>query len=512
MALNFNNLPDSVRTPGVYVEIDNSRALKGLYSNPHKALIIGHKNTIATPNIGTKASETLVEVTRESYAEGYFGAGSEIARMIEKFKKNNPNTECYAIALSTGTTTQNYWSINPSGAFAVASLCNGGGTYYLLINGILVSTVLTSAWSKIDVCSAIASVINSMDSLPVTASVHGAGVAKTSHLIITAKNSGETGNYIDIRDARDYYNWISYPSALSTTAVSITNNSIGAGTLSLASAWAIVDNEQFHYIIHSCTDSTNLTSIEGELEDRWEPLEDLPGIGFTSYRATQANLTTLGNGRNSPYHCIFGMYASPSDPAEVAAALGGIAAKYLNDDPARPLHYLELKGILPPLVDSRFTRSERDILLYDGIATYVVDSTGSKVQIERLITTYQKNSTGVLDASYLDVTTLATLSEIRYQVKARLLSRFISPRYKLAGDTYAVQPGSYITTPSAIKSELIALFAELELAGLVEDLSSFKDNIVVERDTGDQTRVNILLPPDLCNGLEILGVKLEFIL
>ena len=37
--ISFNNIPDTIRTPGAYVEIDNSRALKGLIQNPHKVLI-----------------------------------------------------------------------------------------------------------------------------------------------------------------------------------------------------------------------------------------------------------------------------------------------------------------------------------------------------------------------------------------------------------------------------------------------------------------------------------------
>lgn len=506
MAIQFNNIPDSIRTPGVYVEIDNSRALKGLYANPHKALIIGAMLT------GTKSETTLVPITKASLAEGYFGAGAEITRMIESFKDNNPNTELYAIAMGCGT-AENYWSINPSGAFAVASECNGPGTYYLMINGVNVSTTLTSGWSKTDVCSAIKDEVSAITSLPVTASVAGAGAAKTSHLILSAKNSGVNGNYIVVRD--NYYDWISYPSAFSTTAVSITNNSTGAGSFTLSGAWAIIDNEQFHYIIQPSVEATDLTSIEDELEDRWGPLEDLPGIGIAAMggtQSTQSVCTTKGNSRNSPYNVITGMYNSPTDPAEIAAALGAVAAKYLNNDPARPLHYLRLKGVLPPKVDDRFTRTERDILLYDGIATLVTDSTGGKVLIERLITTYQKNAAGVVDYSYLDANTLATLSEIRYQFKTRMVNNYIVPRYKLADDGTTVYPGSYIVTPTIVKASIIALFAELENKGLIENLDDFKENLVVERDESDVNRCNVLLPGDLVNQFRILAAKLQFIL
>jgi phage tail sheath gpL-like len=270
------------------------------------------------------------------------------------------------------------------------------------------------------------------------------------------------------------------------------------GTLSidLDDAWTIIDNEQFHYIIHPYYDAANLKSIEDELEDRFDPMEDLQGIGFTAYKAAFATCGTLGNTRNSPHNSITGIDDTPTDPAELAAAYGAICAKELNNDPARPLHYLVLKNVLPPPAASRFTRLERDTLLYDGIATTRVDA-NNNVVIDRAITTYQKNSTGTADASYLDVTTLATISEIRYQFKTRMMNRYIATRTKLASNSFPVQPGTNVVTPNTLKGSIIALFMELRDAGLIENVEEFVENLVVERDETDVSRVNVLLPPDV---------------
>ena len=97
--ITFNNVPDTVRTPGVYAEIDNSRALQGLAANPQKALIIGEKSSA-----GSADNAILYSITRKNLADGYFGPGSLLARMCNIFKENNPNTELKAIALSGGTT------------------------------------------------------------------------------------------------------------------------------------------------------------------------------------------------------------------------------------------------------------------------------------------------------------------------------------------------------------------------------------------------------------------------
>ena len=238
---------------------------------------------------------------------------------------------------------------------------------------------------------------------------------------------------------------------------------------------------------------------------------DKQGHGYTATRATYASATTEGNARNSPYTTYIAADNSPTDPAEWAAALGGVAAYNLNNDPARPLHTLKLKGILPPKTEDRYTRDERDLLLYDGVATWVTDSTGN-VLLERVITTYQSNSLGIPDASYLDIETLFTLSEIRYQYKARMTTRFIATRQKLADDTFPAQPGMNVVRPKDVKAETIALFTLLQSRGLIENIDDFIDNLIVERNTTDVNRVDVLLPPDLINQFRILAGLIQFIL
>lgn len=499
MAISFNNIPTSIRTPGVFVEVDNSRALGGLSQNPHKVLIIGQKT-----DDGLSPVEVIKQITSDGLADGFFGTGSVLARMCNTFKDNNPNTEVHALALSAngGVKAERLVKFD-SGLSATAAT-----TFYLMINGQNVYTTITSAWSVTDINSAVLALVNSDDSLPVIASV-SASAAGSDHILFVAKTSGTLGNYIDAR--ANYYVGQSNPAGWSETGILFDSSADGAIDPTLADAWAVIDNQQYHYIIQPYIDATNLTSLEGELVDRFKPLEDLQGHGLGAVRATLASASTLGNARNSPHNTIMPCDGSPSAPEEWAAALGAIAAWNLNIDPARPLHYLKLKNILPPVAGSRFTRAERDILLYDGMATYIVDS-GGNVLIERAITTYQKNAAGALDASYLDIQTLATLGEIRYQFKNRMISRFIVPRFKLADDSYPVQPGTYVATPKTVKQEIVALFTQLRDVGLIENLDDFVTNLRVERNAADVNRVDILLPADLINQFRILAGQLQFIL
>ena len=64
----------------------------------------------------------------------------------------------------------------------------------------------------------------------------------------------------------------------------------------------------------------------------------------------------------------------------------------------------------------------------------------------------------------------------------------------------------------AANAEVKALFSELADKGLIENLDEFKENLVVEIDSADPCRCNVLLAPDLINQFRILASKLEFIL
>jgi len=495
MAISFNNIPTTLRTPAVYVEVDNSRAIKGLVANPHKVLIIGQQ----VSGGGSAAKLALKQIFNENTAAGYFGNGSLLDRMCRTFKKNNAQTELWAIALSeAGVAT-----VAASAAFTATGTCTGG-TICLLLGGVQVNTPLTSGWSTGQVMSAVASDINANSALCFRMS--HTSPASIGYLV--AQNSGLVGNYFDAR--LNFYDGQVTPSGM-TLNLSVV--ATGSGSPVFTDVWAVADAIQFHHIIHPYIDSTNLADIATELNTRYGPMVDMQGHAYTAVRGTLASCATLGLTRNSPFQTIIGANDSPSNPENWAAALGAVASFNLNNDPARPLHYLTLQGIIPPTIQSgnRFSQSERNIMLFDGIATWIVDASGN-VNIERCITTYRTNALGLADPSYLDIETMFTILEIRYQFKNRMATRFILPRFKLADDGNVYPAGSLIATPGTVKQEIIALFTQLRDAGLIENLDDFANNVRVERDTVDMNRVNVLLPPDLINQFRILAGQIQFIL
>lgn len=150
--------------------------------------------------------------------------------------------------------------------------------------------------------------------------------------------------------------------------------------------------------------------------------------------------------------------------------------------------------------------TERQSLLNYGIATSFVS--GGQLRVERAITTYQKNTWGQSDPSYLDSETLHQLTEITRRLRNRITQKY--PRHKLANDGTRFGAGQAIVTPSVIRGELLAEYSDMEQLGLVENATLFNKYLIVERDSGNPNRINVLLPPDLVNQLRIFALLNQF--
>nr|WP_232479614.1 phage tail sheath subtilisin-like domain-containing protein [Sphingomonas sp. TX0522] len=281
----------------------------------------------------------------------------------------------------------------------------------------------------------------------------------------------------------------------------------GAGNPDIAAVFAAIGDTVYSTMAIGFTDAATLAAVEAEQARRWGPLLMIEGMAYFGARGTQGALAALGGARNSAFCSIIGAKASPSPAWEWAATYAGVVGFHGSVDPARPFQTLPLTGLLAPAETDRFTRAERELLLRDGISTWTVDS-GGTIAIERAITTYQTNAWGLDDVAYLDVNTPLTLAYLRYAVRARILAKY--PRHKLAGDDGRFGAGQAIVTPKVLRAELVALFREMEEAGLVEDLDQFIADIVVERDVTDPGRVNALIPPNLVNQFRVFAGRVEF--
>lgn len=486
MTISFNAIPVDIRTPGTAVEFDASRARGGLPMVQNRVLIIGQR--IAG---GSAPNMVPQRIFGGENAAALFGRASIITRTIAAFRAADSVSECWAVALQdlvAGT--------QATGTITVTGPASAAGTIKLMFAGQKVAVAVANASVAATIATAIAAAVNANTALPVTAAAVAAVVT------LTARHKGTAGNAIDVRHS--FYQGDALPAGVTLAIVAM---AAGAGDPDHEPLWDVIRDSEYRTIILAHSNAEILTSLDAEMEDRFGPARMLESYCWTARAGDAASLAAYGDARNGRLVTSIGTGKSPTPSWEWAGALGGIAGYYSAIDPARPLQTLRLPGIIAPAEPDRFTRAERETLLRAGIATYLVD-TGGNVLIERTVTMYQADAFGEPDTSFLDAETILTLSYLRLAVRARFQAKY--PRHKLASDSTRFAAGQAIVTPLVLRGEYIALFRELEEAGLVENLDQFKADLIVERDASDPNRVNCLVPPDLVNQLRVIAAQVQF--
>lgn len=486
--ITFNTIPIDIRTPGQYIEIDNSKAVRGLPSMNRRILVIGNKLPA-----GSAPAGALRRINAGSEAAGYFGRGSVLHEMLVAARNANKESDIMAVALDDLVA-----GAQATKTVTVAGPATGSGVIPLYVNGQRLQVGVTTGDAAATIATAVAATVNAFLDGPMTA---GAAAAVAT---LTARHKGVFGSDIDVRV--NYYPDDVLPAGVTVT---VADGAAGAGNPDVAAALAAISLESFYTIITPYTDTANIVKLETEFNSRWGGMDMRTGHLFGALRGTQSALATLGAARNSPHDSFIGVRSSPT-PIYVWAAVYAAVAEFNGAiDPARPFQTLPLPGVLPPALADRFTGQERNLLLRDGISTFTVDQ-GGNVLLERVVTTYQTNAYGIDDVSYLDLETKWTVDYMRYAFRARIALRF--PRHKLADDGTQFAPGQAIVTPLMIRGELIDVARELELAGILEGFEQFKKDLIVVRSISDRNRVNAILPPDAVNQFRVFAASVQFIL
>lgn len=492
----LGTIPNDVRVPLVYIEIDNSQALSGNIAQDKQVMLFGQM-TDSGADAGSAVPLTIIELPiSESAIDSLFGVGSMMALAAKRYRKANSYTRTFALPigdLAAGAAA--------AGSYTFAGPATQAGTLYLLIAGQALQVGVAAAATGAQIATNVVAAITAAKQLPVTAAVDAVDTAK---VVITAKWKGVTGDDIDLR--YNYYAGEQLPPGVTVTTVAMTG---GGGSPDMASVMAAMPDEWFNHLMMPFNDTASLNTLRDELLERWGPLKMIEGIAYSAFRGTYGETTTFGDGRNDFLISSLGTSLSPHAPWEWAASYCGIASYHLAIDPARPLQTLMLPGILPPAKADRFAFAERNNLLKSGIATYQIQP-GDVVAIEREISMYQENAFGDPDPSYLDITTPATLGKMRYDIKVMVTNRF--PRHKLADDNVLSQldPGQPVVTPKIMREAILEVALDWVSAGLMENYELFKDTLEVYRDSAERNRLNCVCHPDVVNQLRVFAALIQF--
>ncbi|EGP4080236.1 phage tail sheath subtilisin-like domain-containing protein [Salmonella enterica] len=499
--MTFNEIQSDNRIPLVEIEFDNSMAVVGTPAPHQRVLMFGQANLKDGKVDGTGALDTPVRITRDAQAVSLFGRGSMLAWMVREFIAINPDTELYVIAQGAGTGNADAGSLTLSGT------ATGDGVLSVYVGGRRYQVVVAGGQKGKALADKLAALINADRDAPftaVSAAPAGADVgADASVVSLTARFISECAAH-DIR--LNYYDGETTPDGLT---VVITPLAAKAANPDITRSVANMGERQYNYVVMPYKDQANLNVLSAELLKRWGPVKMSDGAVWMAHTGTQGEITAFGESRNDFLFTCSAVPKAPEPDYIWAASVCATCAPSLSTDPARPLQTLAVSSRLAPQSADRLTREERNLLLHGGIATVTV-AAGDVVQIERQVTMYRVNKYGDPDPSYLDVETIYTLSYLRYSLRTFVTQRF--PRHKLADDDTPVAPGQPIVTPKIMSLQLIALGEEWVDQGLVENLDTFKKNLLVERNTSNRNRLDVLCTPDLVNQFRFFAAQIRFIL
>ena len=496
MAITLDTIPDNLQPPGVYIELDPSKA--GTQRTTWRALLIamaggGLTRTTDTPHLITSLRECK---------EG-FGNGTEISRMYEAFRRNDPFNQlwCMAVTLPGG---YQYSTLTAT----VAGTATGSGTFNVYIFGRRIAVPVSTGETANQVASRLNTMINADPSLAVSSAVSGGIVTMTlkifggSHM-----TTAEAMQYIR-KTRNDQETITGEPGGLTLTIAAGTQSASANEAAALRTALANIGTEGFDVVVWPYCNTDTLDEIRTAALDTtgwWSYANEQYGHAFTAFRGNAARGRVISNALNSQHISIMAFEDSISGPDIWAAAFAGVASASLQRDPARPLQTLIIEGVEG---GKDYTISEKQIFLTDGMCTY--NKVAGRATVTRAVTTYQTNQAGEPDDAYHDVNTLYTLSFIMRFIKARIASRF--PRSKLASNGTRIGAGQDIVTPDIIRGEIIAAYRELIGAGVTEGLEAFQNGLIVERVVGFPNEVRIVFPPDLINQLRTVAIRTEFVL
>ena len=181
MAVAFDQVPRTIRIPGVYIEVASGQSSGATV--PFRSLVIGQRLASGAVDEGIPRL-----MASDADAAADFGAGSMIQSMVSAFRRQNPLGELWGVALDDAV-----GAVQTEVDVTVSAAATGGGTIALYIAGRRVAVGISGAAAVGVVAAAINAAVNALGTLlPVTSAV-AVGV-----VTLTARNAGAASD-LDVR-------------------------------------------------------------------------------------------------------------------------------------------------------------------------------------------------------------------------------------------------------------------------------------------------------------------------
>ncbi len=377
MTISYDHIPQALRYPGVYIEIDGSQA--GLGADIPAVLLVGQK--LAS---GSAVAGEIVRISSVYDAQQKAGAGSMLAKMAARYRAIDETLDLYMLPYA-----DNVAGVAATAPLTVTAVPTVDGTLSLYIAGKLVSVGITTTMTTAQIASAIAAAFTDTD-LPCTAA------AVASAVTLTAKHHGTCGNNIDIR--LNLYGELK-PTGLGLTIGAFTG---GSGDPAPGDLTTILGaNRWYRYIALGINDAATLAAWHTESQRRYQPPVQAGFRCFTAHRGDYAAAAAFGETKNYEHICDLSLEINPTPTWEAAAILCAAAAPKLYNSPVESLEGITLTGMIG-MTYHDWTNANS--LLFKGMSVMEIGKDGS-CYIKMLISMHIYNPDGSADDAYLFINT-----------------------------------------------------------------------------------------------------------
>lgn len=485
-SINFAKYPKSNLVPGTFFEIDASKA--NTINQTQPSIIIGQKTAA-----GSAEANVPVIVTGVEAAKQQFGAGSQLALMVERYRAADGYGEVWALPVADASA-----STATTKTVTFAGTSTAAGTVSVYVAGFPVQIAVAAGETANAIAARFNTAAAANPNLPVTSAVASAVVT------LTAKNKGAAAGDIDVR--KNYYGAAGGEADIPGLTITF-GGTAGATDPDLAPALSALGDTPFDVIVSPYTGAAQMNALQSFLDDttgRWAWNRKIYGGVFTAFRGNLAAVVTFLDGRNDQHTSVLPVNDSPDSIGGIAAAFGATCAVSLRADPAMPLSAIPLNIKAPP-IQSRFDMSAQQTILSKGGSSYVADRAGN-VTLSRATNLNNTNAAGVADNSWQDVETPYTLAYCLRRFDTRLSTQFA--RKKLVADGTPIPGGSNAVTSQTIKGAAISIYRELADENMVSDVAKFIKEVQAENAGNGQ--VSLYLPLTIANQLRVIAVLVQF--
>lgn len=487
MAISFDTVPSNWVSSAVFIEQKYRKS--GQTPGQQRIAFLAQYLAAKTPT-----NNLPVAVTDADEVAALAGYGSQAHLMAVKLfgamGQAPALVDWYPIA--DGTTAKQY-------TVTYASNAGSSGEWRVYVGDKRYQVPVASGDTPTIVAAALAALITADLSCPFSAT------ANVGVVTLVAKWKGLSSDSLKVQK-----NYVpSDVNLIPTTQTMVIASSVsGAGDPVITTALANFGPIFYTWVVTGLNDATAAAALESDGDGRWNPLVKKPYLGVMGYTDTRANFLTALSSRNSKVSVYFPVEGSPNTPGEIAAAVVGVCAVSANVNPARPfggIGGLTVKGILPG-TGAPWTDAQANAVELAGGSTFKV--VGGAVVIHDLLTTYKLNGAGASDDSFRYAVTVTNIQAKYYSIDL-LLAQDPFVRAIIIDDDSPFG-GDYGLSPKKAKVEFINLVDFWVNSGWSKNRDEIVAALLVEINSGNPGRLDVLIPDVITAGGRIYAVKYQW--